>query len=84
MYIQAYKYNGVNNYLKNQQNVRFAVSFGNSSLITNEFSQLTKLGYPSKYLKNFIRNDLHSIEQAQILLELRLAGHNKRDILSSY
>lgn len=84
MYIQAYKYNGVNNYLKNQQNVRFAVSFGNSSLITNEFSQLTKLGYPSKYLKNFIRNDLHSIEQAQTLLELRLAGHNKRDILSSY
>lgn len=84
MKIQAYLYNNVNNFPKKQQNVRFGALYNNPDLIRNEILQLTKIGYPNKYLIKFIKSDLHGIEQAQTLIELKQAGYNKRHILSSY
>ena len=84
MKIQAYLYNNVNNFPKKQQNVRFGALYNDPDLIRNEILQLTKIGYPNKYLIKFIKSDLHGIEQAQTLIELKQAGYNKRHILSSY
>ena len=84
MKIQAYLYNNVNNFPKKQQNVRFGALYNDPNLIRNEILQLTKIGYPNKYLIKFIKSDLHGIEQAQTLIELKQAGYNKRHILSSY
>ena len=84
MKIQAYLYNNVNNFPKKQQNVRFGALYSEPDLIRNEILQLTKIGYPNKYLIKFIKSDLHGIEQAQTLIELKQAGYNKRHILSSY
>lgn len=84
MKIQAYLYNNVNNFHKKQQNVRFGALYSDPDLIRNEILQLTKIGYPNKYLIKFIKSDLHGIEQAQTLIELKQAGYSKRHILSSY
>lgn len=84
MKIQAYLYNNVNNFPKKQQNVRFGALYSDPDLIRNEILQLTKIGYPNKYLIKFIKSDLHGIAQAQTLIELKQAGYNKRHILSSY
>ncbi len=84
MKIKAYLYNNVNNFPKKQQNVRFGALYNDLDLIRNEILQLTKIGYPNKYLIKFIKSDLHGIEQAQTLIELKQAGYNKRHILSSY
>lgn len=84
MKIQTYQYNNVNNFSKKQQNIRFGANVSNSKLITNRISQLIDIGYPKNYLTNFVQGNSFSIEQARTILDLKLAGCNKRDILSSY
>lgn len=84
MRIQSYQYNNVNISSKKQQYVRFGAGFGNSNSVADIFSQLTKIGYPNRYLANFVEGKLDNEIQAKMLLDLRFIGYNKRDVLSSY
>lgn len=73
--------NVINN---NRQNISFRANYGNSTLVTDKFIQLVKMGYSNKYLVNFAKGNLNSLEHAETLIDIRLTGFEKRGILSSY
>lgn len=84
MKIQSYQYNNVNNFNKRQQNVRFGASWNTSRIVTEEFVKIMDMGYPSRFLTQFLKNNLHTAEQAQTLLDLRNIAFEKLDVLSSH
>lgn len=76
--------NKPNNYRQTRSNVHFGSTVKNPNLTTDRFIQILELGYPKKYTINFIRDKLTRVEQAQTLMDIRLAGFKKRDSLSSF
>lgn len=76
--------NKPNIYRQNNPNIYFGSNLRSSNLTTDRFLKILELGYPKKYTINFIRDKLSRVEQAQTLMDIRLAGFNRRDSLSSF
>ena len=76
--------NKPNIYCQNNPNICFGSNLRSSNLTTDRFLKILELGYPKKYTINFIRDKLSRVEQAQTLMDIRLAGFNRRDSLSSF